>query len=259
MFVYNPDLKRAYFGKGKTGTTTVYSNLGLSVNSSEQTADGWINASQESYINFALKPEFNDYHITCLVRDPYSRWISGIIEVMSDQFYKVGLAPEGMFSSSEKFRQMFDSVIDLTYMGKDFSMNQNFHTAPFMWEVYLLLYTRNTDILLTENIDNHFDAAWNKQSVHAHKTINSNKNIADKAIKGHGYYPDIIEYLKFDTSLYYLLEDHSSINDDYTLNIANNILQHSKQVENQFFHSSSMSSILSKEMICALYKALTTK
>lgn len=259
MFVYNPDLKRAYFGAGKTGTTTVYSNLGISNSSSEKTADGWINSFEDSFINFALRPEFNDYRITCLVRDPYSRWMSGIIEVMCDQFYKVSLSPEGMFSSREKFRQMFDSVIDLTYMGKDFSMNQNFHTAPFMWEVYLLLYTRNTDILLTENIDKHFDAVWNKQSVHAHKTNNSNKQIADKAITEHDYYPEIIDYLKFDTGLYNLIHEHGSINDRYTLDIPSNILQHSMQVKNLFFSGASISSVLSNDMIRTLYYALTAK
>lgn len=239
MFIYNPDLKLAYYGKGKTGTTTIHKHFDLFDDGFKETSsEGWISLTEGAEIHNPFQKQFRDYKITCLAREPFDRWLSGIIEIIALNSGLISnVSRVDLFKSKDKVLKIFESLLNLTFQGKDFSMNQDFHTGFFMWEIYLILFNRKSDILLTENIDKHFETVWNKPAVKINSS-NESKTIILDIIQNHSWFEEVNNFLEFDTSLFNLLMDHTKMNANYTLDADTEFLRNHSELENLFYENS---------------------
>ena len=134
MMLINPSRKCAYYGMGKTGTTSILDALGFthSSHNPNREINGWIFADNQGDFNQLLQGVDRSYTLYFLLREPRARWCSGFIEIVK----KLSDALQGQENT---INQLSDPAVFNSVADQMFELC-NYHDAGFSELSHLYLF-----------------------------------------------------------------------------------------------------------------------
>jgi len=187
LFFLNNKLKRLYFSRGKVGSSTFCSTL----TSKEANPDNWqdwedLSGTGVDFSFYRNRPEvLRDYEITVIIRNPWSRYISGLKEdIIGPHRYGFDFTA-GTFNNGDpavkwqedakdavwekatfwegSLRQMFATQEPYHNLPEMFSAGFNsYHLSNFLYNVPILSVVRpDVKVMLSSDITNYIEQTYN--------------------------------------------------------------------------------------------------
>lgn len=206
MILYNPELKLLYYGKGKTGTTTVLNAFGFDhgmATHQEEPINGWYFHEDSGDFHSLVTKKTLGYHIIFLMREPYARWCSGVTEVVSLMLRNIhdNTVLEAL-SDVKVTTQLIGDLLENSAQGIDCGFNENFHTCNYLWEFVLINYIRRVSILHTEHISPHLREMHNINIGNTNQTATSVRRTTQQAVLAPQIEQRVHDYLALEYALH---------------------------------------------------------
>jgi hypothetical protein len=234
MFLINEVSKKLIYSHGKCGTTSVAKPL-LESNSDWQELD-------HSHLEVHPYGKYRNYTAYILFREPYDRYISGLLEdismfmlpdqeglkyarqiislnndaqILSHKQISDDRSAVLLVEKNEKYYQHMVTQI-LKYNGNDYSLSQSYHVGNWLWEAFAIHSLADKTIWIDlPNLDSYFKQHFDLELPRLNVKSSRDKSILRSALKGLYHKNQIDDYLSTEYTMYSIIMNNR--NSDFTL------------------------------------------